>query len=174
MSESRTVQFEITPDAMAEAARLHQSGMLAKYRAAMVVAGLAGVVTAIAGYTDFGTWLAFVAVALLAMTWMGFVDRWLNRAVGRGIVGGTTTLIAAEEGLRYDRPIGSGVIPWSALTAVRAGRNSIVFQRDRVMASYVPTSAFGSDAEREAFVAYARARIADAHSAGATSDIRER
>jgi cell division protein FtsW (lipid II flippase) len=148
--------------------------MLAKYRATMVVAAVAGVVIAIAGYPDFGTWLVFMGVALLGMTWMGFMDRWLNRAVGRGIVGGTSTLVAAEDGLHFDRPIGSGVIPWSALTAVRIGPTSIVFQRDRVMASYVPTSAFGSEAERDAFVDYARTHIASAKVHDASREISAR
>ena len=144
---------------MTDAARLHQTTFMAGYRMIMVVVVLAGVVLAIALDSSFGLTVAIFGALMLATTWMQFLDRLLYRNRGRGLVGSTIQYVVDDRGIHYESQFGSGVLLWSALTHVRANDKSIAFGRDRVMAAYVPTSAFASIAQRDSFLAFARARV---------------
>lgn len=96
------------------------------------------------------------------MTWMGFVDRWLNARRGKGVISHTCRVRLDEEGVHIDNPVASSLVGWSALTQVLDGPDSIVFRRNSVLAAYVPTAAFAAAGERDAFLAFARARVPSA------------
>ena len=108
-----------------------------------------------------GIWAAVTGVVLLAMTWMPFLDRWVNERRGRGVIGRGCSLVADDQGLHYEHPLGSGVIAWPALTHVTANDKSMVFGRDRVLAAYVPVTAFASTSDRDEFLAFARAHVTE-------------
>lgn len=156
---SYRLQYTVTAAAYTDAARLHQSVMLRRYR--IVAAGIAVVGLAVAFIVDASTGLpiAIFGGLLLATTWMEFVDRWLIGARGRSLIGSTTTYDIDDAGIHYRSQLGTGLIAWSALTVVRSSEKVVVLSRDRVMAAYIPATAFGSRAELETFVAYARSRL---------------
>lgn len=156
MSESYTVRYEITPAAMTEAVRLNQATFLARYRIVMVALAIAGVVIAFTVNSPLGLTIAILGVLLLAMTWMGFLDRWLYGNRGEGVVGGTCEFLIDDRGIHYQNPVGSGTLAWSALSSVRANDKTVVFGRDRVMVAYMPTTAFTSSVERDAVLAFSR------------------
>ena len=159
MTDSFTVRFQVTPSAVIDAVRLHQKTLMARLRAVLVIFVAAGGVIAMVVDLTLGLSIAFFGILLLALSWFQFLDRWLIGNRGRGIIGETCEYIADDQGLRYEHPLGSGVINWSALTDVRTNDKSIVFRRDRVMAAYLPTSAFATPAERDSFLAFARAHV---------------
>lgn len=159
MAEQFRITYRITPSAMVDAGRLYQSSLLARYRALMIVVIVVGMALGLAVNWTTGLPVAAVGVVLLGMTWMQFLDRWLLRSRGRGLVGGTTEFVVDEQGIHYTNPLSTGTLAWSALTQVRANERSIVFGRDRVIAAYIPTSAFASPSERGSFLAFVRARV---------------
>ena len=159
MIETHTVSYVLTPSAMTDATRLHQSQFLARYRAVMVLVAVVGVVLAIVFDQSIGVTVAIFGLLLLAMTWMQFVDRRLARSRGRGFVGGEVEYVLDDAGIHYHVPVASGVIPWSALTKVRANDRSIVFSRERALVAWVPVTAFRSATERDAFLAFAQAHV---------------
>ncbi|MEI8334898.1 MAG: YcxB family protein [Chloroflexota bacterium] len=158
MSETYTVTYEITAAAMADAARLLQAAFAARYRVAMVVVAVTGVVVAVAVSPLVGVPITVVGIVLL-LTWEQITDRWLYRRAARGIIGSTCVCVADDEGLHVQDPLGSSVIAWPALTQVRSNDKTVVFVRDRVLTAYVPTAAFTSLAERDSFLTFARARV---------------
>jgi hypothetical protein len=158
-TERYTVRFRVTPDLMLRAMRLHQTIFMQRFRAVLAVAAIVGVAIAIGINVQLGVTIAVFAGLILATTWVQFVDRWLLGNRGRGYVGEMLTYDADDRGLHYDGPLGSGTLAWSGLTAVRADDQTIAFGRDRVLAAYIPTSAFASPVECEAFLEFARARI---------------
>ncbi len=165
MSEYR-VAYTLTPDALADASRLHQASFFARYRIAMgVIAGI-GVIAAMAGYRSLGIGMVVFGLILLGLTWTRFIDRILLSRQGRSVFGGSAAFVADDQGLHYEHPLGSGVIPWSGLTHVRSDDRAIVFARDRVLAAYIPATAFATPKERDSFVRFARGRVAG------SSDIR--
>ncbi len=162
MTESFSFRYEITPSAVTDAARLHQSTFLARYRLVMVLIAAVGIVLATVVDLSTGMTVFLFGLAMLAATWMQFLDRWLFRNRARGVVGGTSEYVVDDEGIHYTNPLGSGVFAWSALTDVRANDKTIAFGRDRVLVAYVPTTAFASPAERDSFLGFARARVGQA------------
>jgi hypothetical protein len=162
--ESYTVKYEITPAALLDAVRLHQTTFLARARAALAVIVLAGLAITVVGDPKLGLSVAIFGLLMLGLTWVQFLDRWLIGNRGRGMIGETSEYVIDDGGIHYTHTLGSGDLPWSALTTIRANERSIVFGRDRVLAAYIPTSSFSSSAERDAFIAFARAHV----SAGTT------
>ena len=114
---------------------------------------------AIAVNVTLGLFLVFSAILFLISTLVPFLDRMLLRNRGRGVMGEKCTYLIDDLGVHYQHPLGSGDMPWSAVTDVRVNDKSITFGRDRVLAAYIPTGAFGTQSERDAFVAFARAHV---------------
>lgn len=159
MTETFTLRFAITPTAMTDAARLHQATFMLRYRIVAAVVMVVGVVVALAVDESVGLWLATFGFLLLATTWLQVLDRLLYRNRGRGVMGAIVEYVVDDGGILTTGPLGTRTLDWSALTDVRANSRTVIFGRDRVLAGYVPTSAFASAAERDAFVAFARARV---------------
>jgi hypothetical protein len=158
-TERYTVTFRVTPELMLRALRLHQAVFFQRLRAVLSVVAILGVAIAVGVNVQVGVTIAVIAGLILATTWVQFFDRWLLSKSGRGYVGEMLTYDADDRGLHYDGPLGSGTLAWSALTAVRADDQTIAFGRDRVLAAYIPVSAFASAAEHDAFLAFASAHI---------------
>jgi YcxB-like protein len=146
---------------MLDASRLHLADFWRRFRAAMAVLALVGLAIAISVDLTIGLWMLFFGLLSLALTWIHTLDAWILRRSGRGYIGEMTEYLADEQGIHYSGPIGSGLVPWSRITSLRVNAKSIAFGRDRVLAAWVPTNAFDSPAERDAFVAYARAHVTD-------------
>jgi hypothetical protein len=159
VTESYTVKYEITPAAILDAVRLHQASFLARARALLAAIAVVGAVIALVGDPRIGLSVAIFGILMLGLTWVQVLDRWLVANRGRGVIGGTCEYVVDDRGLHYQHPLGSGDLPWSALTQIRADDKSIVFGRDRVLAAYIPMIAFSSPAERDAVLAFARERV---------------
>jgi hypothetical protein len=154
------VRFTITPDVVLDARRAWLPGLYAGYRIVMGVVVLIGLVLGTIG-GDWSVGLPVVLFGLLMLLWTWFrgFDRWLMRTQSRGIIGGTMAYALDDAGIHYSNPMSGGLIRWSGLTRVRATDKVIALGRDRVLVAYVPTSAFRSAADREAFLAFARAHV---------------
>jgi hypothetical protein len=161
MNGPHSIRFEITPSFIDEAFRLHQSTVIAGYRVLAVLIAAAGVVLAVAGMQPIGVGLAFAGVLLLLTTWARPLDRWLYSRGNRGLVGTTCQYDFDDQGIQYATALGTGLLPWSSLTEIRANERVIVFRRDRYMAASAPTSAFASRAECTDFLVSARARLTE-------------
>jgi hypothetical protein len=157
--ETYTVRYQLTPAVMTDAFRLHQRTFLARYRVVMVCVLGVGIVLAAGGDRSTGTTFILFALAMLAMTWMPFLDRLLFRYRGRGFVGGAVEYAVDDAGIHYRTPLATGTIAWSALTQVFSNDRMVVFGRERALAAYVPTAAFASTAERESFLAFVRGHV---------------
>ncbi len=44
-----------------------------------------------------------------------------------------------DEGLRFESPLGTSLVPWSSITAVRSNKETVAFFRDRVLMGYIPS-----------------------------------
>ncbi len=123
--------------------------------------GLAlGVFLTLVGNPSPGLGLAFAAAAVLLLIRTRVLTRWLTERQARSVLGLRQQIVITETGLQYESPLAKGEIPWAALTEVRENERTVAFVRDRMVVSYIPTSAFTSPAVREQIVRYARARIA--------------
>jgi hypothetical protein len=158
------VRFTITPTAALDAARLFSARFFSRYVAVLIVVLFVGLAIAAFGNPQVGVWLSLVSLFLLATTRLPPLERWMIGLQMRSLIGGESELVIGEEGLHYRNPIASGDIGWSALTEVRENEKTVVFMRDRLLASYAPSSAFLSPAQRAEAVAFARAKIAAARS----------
>jgi hypothetical protein len=159
MTTSHTVTYEITPAAIHDAIRLHTASFVARFRVVMLTAVLVGVFVTFAINRTLGLFIVFSATLFLISTWVPFLDRTIIRNRGRGVMGEKSTYVLDDLGIHYQHPLGSGDMPWSAVTDVRINDKSITFGRDRVLAAYIPTSAFATPGDRDAFVAFARAHV---------------
>jgi hypothetical protein len=155
------VHFTITPTTALDATRLFTARFFARYLVVLAVVLALGLTIVVLGNPDIGLWLTLVAVFLFATARLPPLERWMIRLQMRSLIGGDSELVIGEDALRYRNPIGDGTIEWSALTEVRENDRTVVFMRDRLLASYAPASAFASPAERQAAVAFARSKIAE-------------
>jgi hypothetical protein len=156
------VAYEITADAAVDAVRL-VSASLRRRTAILAGSTVAGGVA----LSLLGEWTAGPMIVIFgAVTWAMFSarapERWLIRRRFRTVLGGLYELTLGEAGIHAVSPQVGGDIPWGALTEVREDARTVVFLRDRILATYAPTAAFGSPERRAAAVAYARDRIAAA------------
>jgi len=160
--DSFRLEYKIAASSAVDAGRLQRSTPFNRYRLVDTLIAATGV--AVAAFVDPSTGLAIAAfgLVLLGLTRWQYPDRWLYARRARSLIGGTIVYVVDDAGIHYETPLGSGLVQWSALTAVRANDKTIVFSRDRVIAAYVPASAFLSRAERDGFLAYAGEHIPSA------------
>ena len=158
------VRFTITPTAAIDAARLFSARFLSRYVAVLIVVLVVGLAIAAFGNPRVGVSLSLVSLFLLATARLPPLERWMIGLQMRSLIGGESELVIGEDGLQYRNPMASGDIGWSALTEIRENEKTVVFMRDRLLASYTPSSAFASPAQRAEAVAFARTKIAAAKS----------
>lgn len=158
----------MTADAMIDAAQLHQAGIYRLVTIAVAMIVVSAVIVAAIGlaFPDLG-WLLGVAVLLVA--WGAVIlgamrGRWLLRwgirRNARSVLGGTTELVLGDEGLAITTPYSSGFVRWSQVTAIRENERTVVFERDRLLLGWVPSTAFASAEQRAAVLRFAREQIA--------------
>jgi hypothetical protein len=129
-----------------------------------VVVIVIGVVFALVGYV-LGYLFVIFGVLFLFLGQAAPLQRWLVRRHGGALLGQPVTVDVDENGMQFATPLTTSHIPWSTITSLRVSDRSIVFYRDRTPLGYLPTAAFNSDAERQAFVEYARRQAASSRAA---------
>lgn len=161
MSDHFLVRFQITRAAVADAVRLHHAAQLARYRIAVVGIAVTGVGLAIAVDPALGATLGTVGLIVLAVAWNQLLQRWIAQYGGPDVIGETCMYDLDDERMRYEGPPAARDILWRDITAVRANERSIVFARGGLMEAFVPTIAFASSSERDAFLAFADAHVGE-------------
>jgi hypothetical protein len=154
------INYPVSPDDMVEAARFAGGASSRRTKvtsvAAVLLVGLAGAafVDPAAGVFAVVIGLLFV-VAEVPRAYM----RWSARRIMRSVTDGISHVVIDRDGIHFEDPHLSGEISWSKLTEVRENNRTIVFMRDRVLAGYIPVSAFASPDQLAEIVAFARERI---------------
>jgi hypothetical protein len=151
------VTFETSAKASADARALANRGWT---RIDVVVDAVAvGVGLAFIGS---GQWLGIVLVllALIALISTRFhpLQRWLIGWRFRSLLGKTTVVTIEDEGVRFANEIGTSIVLWSAMTAIRSNDVTTIFVRDRTMLGYIPAEAFPSAQTRAEFIQFAEIR----------------
>jgi hypothetical protein len=123
--------------------------------AALIVVGTA---FALVGYV-IGYFIVILGLIFLSISQVAPFQRWLVNRYRGSLLNQPVTVNIDEEGLRFATPLASTTVPWATMTTIRTSDRSIVFLRGRSPLGYLPSAAFLHDAERTAFVEYARARI---------------
>jgi hypothetical protein len=122
-----------------------------------VAAIVGGLVLIALGQVAIGLFLVLAAVAFRAIT------RPIQKAVisrqARSLLGQRAQVSVDEKGLRFVGELGSTEVPWSSLTHVRADHRTVIFVRDRLLAGYLPATAFASPEEQADFVRAVTARL---------------
>ena len=77
------------------------------------------------------------------------------------MLGRRTTVSVDADLVRMEGDLGSVEIPWASLTEVRADSRTVILVRDRMLAGYVPSTAFRSRDEQAAFVRFAGERVTE-------------
>jgi hypothetical protein len=123
--------------------------------AALIVVGTAFAIT---GYV-LGYFAVILGLIFLFVSRVAPFQRWLVNRYRGSLLNQPVTVDIAEEGLRFATPLASTTVPWATITSIRTNDRSIVFLRGRSPLGYLPSAAFLHDAERTAFIQYARVRI---------------
>lgn len=121
---------------------------------------IVGLVLALAGYV-LGYLAVIVGVLFLFVSQVAPFQRWLVTRYRGEMLGQPVTVDVDDVELRYTSPLTSATVPWTTITDVRASDRSVAFLRGRSPVGYLPAEAFVSDADRLAFVEYARQRTAN-------------
>ena len=129
------------------------------WTAALGVDIVLGVLVAVRGYT-LGYLLVIIGVLLFLYSYVEPVLLWRIRRRAGDSLGRELTVRIDADALRSENELGSGRIPWSTMTAVVVTDRIVAFVRGRRPVAYVPSSAFADEAERDAVIAFVRARIA--------------
>ncbi|MEP7216935.1 MAG: YcxB family protein [Anaerolineaceae bacterium] len=160
MTESprQVIRFVTTATASSDARALVNSGWTridVIVDAVAIVVGLAFVAS--------GQWLGIVLVVLalvaLASTRWHPVQRWLISWRFRSFLGKPTLVTIDDEGVRFTNEVGTSVVPWVAVTAIRSNDVTTIFVRDRAMLGYIPADAFPTAQTRAAFIEFANGRL---------------
>jgi hypothetical protein len=166
-----TLRYELTPDVVIDAARLHQA---ATFRLILVaVAGLVSVAVFVAGVAllldDLELlWFTVIILAMagliLTFTQGRWLMRWSVRRSARTVLGSTTEMVVDDIGIDAVTTLGRSSVNWSQLTGVRENERTVVFERDRLLVGFLPAAAFSSPEQRAAVLRFARERIASSRS----------
>ena len=104
--------------------------------------------------------IAGVSGAMLAASQVQPVQRWMIARQARSLLGKRSEVTVSPAGLHFVGELATMDIPWSSLTEVRSNTRTVIFVRDRVLAGYIPASAFQAPAEQAELVRFAEGRIA--------------
>ena len=161
------LRYEITPDAVIDALRLQQARLPWLYTRAtllMIFSAVVMVVVAVPFETVRGLLLLAAAVVLSGaattaiVRWRRFM-RWSLRRWSAGYFGEAEVHADVSE-LRIRTPSRTTILAWKQLTGLRADRQTVLLERHRLMAAWIPTDAFETPEQRTAFIAFAETRIA--------------
>lgn len=152
------LRFEFTAETAVAVMKLaHTTTFRLAWIAAFVSFAVA-VVCLLVGFV-FGAVIMLGLGLSTALLGLDPVQHWFARREGRGVLGEIHEIRLDEASLHYQTPMGTGLIPWSAITAIRENDRIVMFMRERVPLAYIPASAFESPAQRAEVVGYARERI---------------
>jgi Bacterial PH domain len=153
------LRFQTTAKASADAHALGQVGLA---RFDLIIDAVA-LVTAIVLLATGNTVLGAVVAVIAGLSLLGRRSHPLQRAIiamrFRSFLGRTTEVTIADDGLHFANPLGTSIVPWSSITAVRSNSQTVAFFRDRVLLGYIPSSAFDSLAAQANVVHLAQTRI---------------
>jgi Bacterial PH domain len=158
-ANGRTFQFVTTVQASLAARDLlnarHSRVDLIVYTAAVLL----GLAWAAAGI-PFGLLIAIIAAIGLASRRFQPIERLLITRNARSLLGKRTEVTIDADGLQFSNAVATTYVPWSSLTAVRSNARTVLFTIDRVIAGYIPASAFSSPGEQADVVRFAQERMA--------------
>jgi hypothetical protein len=114
------------------------------------------------GNLPVGLPIVFACGMLILTIRLAIPERLVGRWRARSVLDRPFELSLGDEGIAWNGPTGTGHIPWTAITEVRANARTVLFVRDRLLVAYVPASAFSLAEERAGVIAYSRRQIANA------------
>jgi hypothetical protein len=150
-----TIQASLDARALSYDARLNRLGLIAGALAVLIGLGLAAL-----GYL-FGLVIAIGAALFFLSRRLQPIQRWLIARNGRSLLGKPTEVTVGADGFQFSNEVATTNVPWSSLTAVRSNTRTVLFLIDRVIAGYIPASAFSSPSEQADVVRFIKERIAD-------------
>ena len=150
-----TVQASLDARALSYDARLNRLDQIAGALALLIGLGLAA-----SGYL-FGLLIAIGTALLFISRRLQPIQRWLIARTGRSLLGKQTEVTVGADGFQFSNEVATSYVPWSSLTAVRSNTCTVLFLIDRVIAGYIPASAFSSPSEQADVVRFVQERIAD-------------
>ena len=154
-----TFEFVTSVDAAVDARRLLGRRGHRLDRIVDATAIVAGIALMALGQPVLGAVLVLAATAFLALGPQ--LQKWLLARQARSMLGRRTTVTVDDELVRMEGDLGSVEVPWTSLTDVLADERTVILVRDRMLAGYIPSSAFRSRDEQAAFVRFAGDRVAE-------------
>jgi hypothetical protein len=122
-----------------------------------VAAIVGGLVLIALGQVAIGLFLVLAAIAFRVLTRK--VQKLVIARQARSLLGRRTQVTVDDEAVRFAGELGSTEVPWSSLTDVRSDDRTVIFVRDRLLAGYLPATAFASPEEQATFVRAAAGRV---------------
>jgi hypothetical protein len=156
------VRYTVTVDGLVDAARLAQSGTRNRILLLAAAAAVIGLVFLVLAPTGSGLLLVLFGIVMTLLLIVRAPERWFVSRRAGAVIGTPVRFVVDADGIEATTPGASGRLGWSALTDVRADERAVVFLSGRLLASWAPADALGAPERREAIIAFARARIAEA------------
>lgn len=160
---THVIRYIQTFDEAIEAGRFFQARL---FRWSYVVLGAGLLLGALIAPVNLpvGLPIIFACGMLIVMMRFAIPERLVGRRQARSVLDRPFELALGDEGITWNGPVGTGHIPWAAISEVRANARMLLFVRDRLLVAYAPASAFASTEERAGVIAYSRRQIANAKS----------
>jgi membrane-bound ClpP family serine protease len=156
------LDFVITQGHLVDFLRLMQKNLNRIGTVAGIVLILAGLYFLVTGSPGIGIFEIVVGVMMILAAQTPYFDALRARLLARSVIGTRAELDVSERGVDIRNAGASSHVEWSALTGVRVSDDIIVLVRDRRAISWIPTSAFGSAADRQRALAFVTEHIAGA------------
>lgn len=157
------IRYIQTFDEAIEAGRFFHARLLRWYYAVLGAGLLVGVLIALTNL-PLGLPIVFACGTLILMMRFAVAERLTGRRQARSVLDRPFELALGDVGISCNGPMGTGQIPWTAITEVRANARMVLFVRDRLLVAYAPASAFALAEARAGVIAYSRRQIANAKS----------
>ena len=157
------IRYIQTFDEAIEAGRFFQARLFRWYYVVVDAGLLVGAFIA-ATNLPLGLPIIFACGALFVMMRFAIPERLVGRRQARSVLDRPFQLALGDDEITWNGPVGTGHIPWAAISEVRVNARMILFVRDRLLVAYAPASAFPSAEERAGVIAYSRRQIANAKS----------
>lgn len=166
------LRFTQTFETALEAGRSFGARMLRWYYLGFGAALVAGFLIALLMPTlrFVGVLLAIFSGFMLFIARFAVLDRIVGRWQARSLLDQPVQLTLGDDGLLWEGPHATSLVPWSSMTEVRATDRVVLFIRDRMLLAYAPAEAFATPEARAEVVAYSRSRITEAKRAGLAND----
>ncbi len=131
----------------------------ARYAFGAGTAAAALIAILVPGLRVVGLSVALFCALMLLTARFAVMDRIAARRQIRSVLGQPIQLNIREDGILWQGPTATSLVPWNSLTEVRANEQTVLFIGDRLLLASAPAAALASPAERAEVVAYSRSRI---------------